>query len=112
MTQAEPISDLLAREREALRNADFAALRVIIEEKERMVEALKDAPVTDQAALAGLREMAERNAELMTAVQRGIESAAATLARMRDPDAPLDTYTQTGKRARIGTRSASLTRRA
>jgi flagellar biosynthesis/type III secretory pathway chaperone len=112
MTQADGIMELLDRECDALKRADFAALGSLAEEKERLIARLADAPPAAPEMLARLREKAERNARLLQAVQRGLDSAAATLRRMRAPAEALDTYTQTGQRTRIGATQGSLTRRA
>lgn len=112
MTPDDPIEDLLLRERTALRHADFAALRALIDEKERLIERLADRPLTDPAALARLRALAEQNTELMQAVRRGVDSAVATLRRAREPAEALSTYDRSGKSARIGAAQGSLTRRA
>lgn len=112
MTPDDPIEDLLLRERAALRHADFAALRALTDEKERLIERLADRPRTDPVALARLRAMAEQNAELMRAVQRGVDSAVATLRRARQPAEPLSTYDRSGQTSRIGATQGSLTRRA
>ncbi|TCM87048.1 hypothetical protein [Rhodovulum steppense] len=109
---SEALEDLLEREAEALRRADFAALTGIAEEKERLAAALAAAPEEDADRLARLRALAERNAGLLEAVRRGVDSAAETLRRAREPAAPLSTYDKSGQCSPIGATQGSLTRRA
>ncbi|GAA0290569.1 hypothetical protein [Rhodovulum strictum] len=110
----DALEDLLMRESEALRRADFAALTVIVDEKERLVAELSAEPGADADTdrLARLRALAERNAELLDAVRRGIDSAAEALRRAREPAPPLSTYDQSGQCSPIGATQGSLTRRA
>jgi len=112
MTQADSIADLLERERAALRRADFVELRALLDEKERLVADLDEAPIADPETLKRLRNLAERNEELLGAVKRGIDSAATRLKHMRNADEPLETYTRSGQRTQIGATQGSLTRRA
>ncbi|SIO49944.1 hypothetical protein SAMN05444722_2746 [Rhodovulum sp. ES.010] len=112
MTQADPLEELLLRERTALRRADFKALPAIAAEKERAVAELERHPITDADTLARLREMAARNAELLAAMRRGVDSAAASLKRARAPAEPLTTYGPGGQSAAIGAVNRAVTRRA
>ncbi|MCO8143815.1 hypothetical protein NHN26_01135 [Rhodovulum tesquicola] len=108
----EDLEELLEREAEALRLADFAALAGIADEKERLAADLAAEPETDADSLARLRALAERNADLLEAVRRGVDSAAETLRRAREPAAPLSTYDKSGQCSPIGATQGSLTRRA
>lgn len=111
-TKVDEIADLLEREREALRIADFGALRTLAEEKERLVGDMGDKPIGDAETLGRLRDMAARNENLLAAVRQGVDSAARIIGRRHAPAEPLDTYDHTGQRTRIGDKKGSLTRRA
>jgi len=89
--------DLLLREAEALRRADFPALARIAEDKAaRLDDTIKAASSLPHETLDRLRAQAATNARLIEAARSGIMAARDRVAAMNRTRATLDTYARDG----------------
>lgn len=104
------LEDLLDKERKAILGGDFEALRRMVAEKQRLLNAARGAPATQ--AITRLKKKAERNQAMLMAATLGIRSVADRLARAREPGAPLSTYSRTGEREAHNQTRRSMERRA
>ena len=94
------ILDHLDRERAVMVSGDLPQLTSLVEERERMVNALLAA--TDQLepqhndVIAKIQEKTRRNAALMQSSLAGLRDAEAVLARIREQQSRLGTYDSGG----------------
>ena len=107
---ARDLTSLLDRERRAILNGDFAALRRLLPEKERLI-GLTANDRTIGERLIGLRQKAARNHALLEAAAHGIRSVIGGLSSARGPAPELETYDQTGRRSTCSERAGSMERR-
>lgn len=105
------LQELLIRERDALRLAQFDQITQISQEKERLANALIVTKL-NQSALRGLKEESERNAKLYDAMRAGVKSALDRVKALRKPREALRTYDHTGRPLEFTNSEATTTRRA
>lgn len=108
----EALHDLLDREGQQLRRADFSRLDEQGSEKDRLIDLLDQSHVGDSAALEGLRDHARRNAALMMASLRGIRAARRRFDLLHRVQTSLNIYDNQGRRRDVTIDNASVERRA
>jgi hypothetical protein len=108
----EALHDLLDREGQQLRRADFSHLDEQGTEKDRLIDLLDQSHVGDSAALEGLRDHARRNAALMMASLRGIRAARRRFDLLHRVQTSLNIYDNQGRRQDVTIDHASVERRA
>lgn len=103
--------ELLAEERAAMLEGNFAALPAFVSEKTVLVPAVENA-MPDQAMLERLKSAAASNQALLSAALRGVHAARKRIEAARNGGAVLSTYDASGKAASFGARKSSFERRA
>lgn len=89
--------DLLDREREAILAGPIAALEVLVQKRETLVQAiLADAAPPSEAFLTALKAKAERNSRLLLAAMAGLRTARDQIAEASAARSRLRTYTAAG----------------
>ena len=110
---AAGLAEVLAREADVLRRADFAALPALLAEKERLAEELACAPrLRDAETVRQLQASATRNAMLLTAAGDGLRAACDQIRALTAPPVPLQTYDGAGRRAPMAAARPGTERRA
>ena len=95
------LDTLLDTEREALITGEIDTLPGLLEEKTRLVEALKERAYEDSGDIGNLRDKFERNQSLLDGTLQGIRTAASRLATLRSLKQSFDTYDESGRRQTI-----------
>lgn len=109
---ADRLRTLITAEREALLSGDFDRLSELLEEKQRLADALAETPSLP-GDLAPLRDGLRRNQELFDHAMAGLRNVAARLGDLNRARRATDTYDAKGKRQTIDAPSANrLERRA
>ena len=112
-TLIRKLDALLDAERQALLDGDLAALTGMVEEKERLIEALNKAEFADEGALTPVNDKVQRNQALLEQALSGIRTVARRLADIRQARKSFDTYDRLGQRSRIeGDVDSSVEKRA
>lgn len=106
------LKNLLESEREALLSGDFERLTDLMQEKQKLANALADRPL-EAEDVAPLRDGLRRNQELFDQAMAGIRNVAARLGDLNKVRRATDTYDAQGRRQTIGTPTTKrLERRA
>jgi flagellar biosynthesis/type III secretory pathway chaperone len=100
-TLIRALDALLDVERRALLDGDLAALAGLVEEKERLIDALNKAEFEDQGTLSPVNDKVRRNQALLEEALSGIRSVARRLAEIRQTRKSFDTYDRLGQKNRI-----------
>lgn len=108
----EALHELLDREGQHLRRADFSRLEEQGAQKDRLINLLDHSAMADSAALEGLRDHARRNAALMMASLRGVRAARRRFDLLHRVQTSLNIYDNTGRRRDVTIDNASVERRA
>lgn len=109
-SNCEKLADLLDRERAAVLAGDYAALRRLMADKERLVAlAVRDRPAAID--LARLKQKTARNHVLLNAAMDGIRQVSQVLAGSKPARAELSTYDKTGLLQTSQEKSATIERR-
>ena len=108
----EELHALLARERQALRRADFASLQALVPRIEGLAGRLGPALGADDGrGAAGLRRSAEEVRRLSLAALSGLAAARERLEALRGSGSPLRTYDARGRVASFAPEAGSVERR-
>ena len=100
-TLIRKLDALLDRERQALLDGDLETLAGMVEEKERLIDALNKAERAAEASLSPVNDKVRRNQALLEQALSGIRSVARKLADIREARRSFDTYDRLGQRSRI-----------
>lgn len=92
------LGDLLDAERIALLEGDLQVLKDLLSSKEALMDAVKDMPDPDRAAMQVLEGRLQRNQLLLDGALEGIRAVAQRMGRMREVKGALETYGADGKR--------------
>ncbi len=92
------LDDLLDAERRALLLGDLEKLSRLLEQKEALIDALKDHEMSEASQIETLSDKVNRNQELLNTALDGIRSVARRLAALRRVRASLDTYDAQGRK--------------
>lgn len=112
-TLIRKLDALLDRERQALLDGDLEALAGMVEDKERLIDALNAADRAAEETLAPVNDKVRRNQALLEQALSGIRSVARKLADIRQAKKSFDTYDRLGQRSRIeGDAQTSVEKRA
>lgn len=107
------LDDLLDRERRALLDGDLDGISRSLREKERLIDALNAAGLTDQDDLVGIQEKVLRNQVLLDGALDGIRAVADRMSALRRIRDTLETYDQTGRKTAIDSlRAGQVEKRA
>lgn len=93
---ARALDALLARERTALRSADFTELQAISARKDTLLRQIEAQP-PELATLQRLRRGLDRNAALIAAASKGVSAAIDCIAKLRAAPQPMQTYGPSGQ---------------
>ena len=112
-TLIRALDALLDEERRALIDGDLEALSGLVEEKERIIDALNAAEDADERALSPVNDKMKRNQDLLEQALSGIRAVARRLADIRQTRKSFDIYDRMGHRNRIeGGPDSSVEKRA
>lgn len=103
-TQQEIINrldELLELERAALLQGELDKIPTLLEEKERLIDALNEHQPDKIADLQELQIKVERNQALLDGALQGIRKVAARMAAFRRIRRSLETYDETGRKHTI-----------
>lgn len=107
----DSLADLLDRERIAVLNGDFSALKRLVHEKERLIGAAQTQKL-DGRTLQNLREKSASNNAMLMAATNGIRAARRRLSEQKISAASLQTYDKSGHHVSHSTNEPTLERRA
>ena len=107
------LDDLLEQERAALLDGNLEALGALLENKERLIDALNALTETERPEMGAVEAKVLRNQALLDGALQGIRHVAARMAALRRVRRSLETYDASGTRSTIeGEADHSVERRA
>ena len=95
------LDELLELERAALLQGELDKIPNLLEEKERLIDALNAAQPEEESGLEELQLKVERNQVLLDGALQGIRKVAARMAAFRRIRRSLETYDETGRKRTI-----------
>ncbi|WP_299847505.1 flagellar protein FlgN [uncultured Roseovarius sp.] len=95
------LDELLELERAALLQGELDKIPVLLEEKERLIDALNAGQPDASLSLEELQLKVERNQALLDGALQGIRKVAARMAAFRRIRRSLETYDETGRKRTI-----------
>lgn len=107
------LSDLLARQKDAVRRGELAALPSLAEQLAEHLDALVQHPVQiGRASMDRLKGQTEENQRLLGAALRGVRAAAGRLHEIAGVAREFKTYDSHGQSASVSIASGTMERRA
>lgn len=95
------LDNLLDRERSALLSGDLDGISRSLQEKERLIGALKNTGLLEGVSLGAISEKVRRNQVLLDGALNGIRAVADRLSALRRIRDTLETYDQSGQKTLI-----------
>jgi flagellar biosynthesis/type III secretory pathway chaperone len=112
-TLIDRLDDLLEQERVALLQGDLEAIATLLENKERLIDALNALTESDRPEMEGVEAKVRRNQALLDGALQGIRHVAARMAALRRVRRGLETYDAKGAKSTIeGEAEYSVEKRA
>ncbi|AJE44802.1 flagellar protein FlgN [Celeribacter indicus] len=105
---AAALSELLDKEREAIRKADFDTLGRLLATKQSLLALVAQAKLPEPV-LAELKHRAERNGRLLDACAEGVRAAQERLIAMRASSRSFTAYGPAGQTMAIGGKPLTVT---
>ena len=107
------LDDLLEQERTALLAGDLEAIATLLENKERLIDALNALTETERPEMGAVEAKVLRNQALLDGALQGIRHVAARMAALRRVRRGLETYDAKGTKTTIeGEADFSVEKRA
>lgn len=91
------LSEVLKQERTALTSGDFDAIRRLVPQKARLIDAVNTNAPRDAAVLQKLQEHLTRNQELLHSAMDGVRSVAEHIQAARSVQSSLKIYDGSGR---------------
>ena len=111
-TALQKLFALLEREKSLLMKGEIEAVAQQVEQKEALVEELREAGPLPDSDLSRLRDMANRNAALLEASREGLKAAVSRLREIRKAMLQLDTYGRDGNMTNLRETAPRVEKRA
>jgi len=99
----DDLDRLLDHERQALIDGQLDRIPPLMEQKERLIDRLRDADLLERSHLAAVQSKVTRNQGLLESAMEGIRAVADRMADLRRVRQGLETYDRTGQKTKITT---------